>query len=210
MNKPINQDLKEYIETQILPIYLKNEEGHGLQHIEYVLRRSLKFAEQIPNLNINIVYIQAAFHDIAHHIDKDNHEKLSAQMFYQDDNIKRYFNEEERTIIKEAIEDHRASLETEPRSIYGKILSSADRTTNIEAFMKRTYTYTKKHFKEADEEQIVDRAYQHLQEKYGNHGYAKMYVDDSEYQAFKDEIQELLNNKEKFKTKYLKVNKLKK
>ncbi len=34
-------------------------------------------------------------------------------------NIKEFFNDEERKIIKEAIEDHRASSNHEPRNIYG-------------------------------------------------------------------------------------------
>lgn len=43
--------------------------------------------------------------------------------------------------MSEAIEDHRASLEYIPRSIYGKIISSADRNTSIEDILKRTYEY---------------------------------------------------------------------
>ena len=35
-------------------------------------------------------------------------------------------------IIKEAIEDHRASAKNEPRSIYGKIVSTADRNNTVE------------------------------------------------------------------------------
>ncbi len=41
--------------------------------------------------------------------------------------MKDFFDDEQRIIIKEAIEDYRATLEYEPRSDYGKIISSADR-----------------------------------------------------------------------------------
>ena len=68
-----------------------------------------------------MVYVIAAFHDIAVHIDRKNHEILSADIFYNDDNMKKFFNSEERLIIKEAIEDNRASLKGEPRSIYGRV-----------------------------------------------------------------------------------------
>ena len=44
--------------------------------------------------------------------------------------------------LKEAIEDHRVSLEYEPRSDYGKIISSADRTTSIDSVLQRTHSYT--------------------------------------------------------------------
>ena len=37
--------------------------------------------------------------------------------------MENYFSLAERIVIKEAIEDHRASAKSEPRSIYGKILA---------------------------------------------------------------------------------------
>ena len=49
-------------------------------------------------------------------------------MFIKDKNMKKWFNSNERNVIKEAIEDHRASSNHEPRSIYGMIVSTADRT----------------------------------------------------------------------------------
>ena len=122
----INQNLQKYIETYILPLYEKNEKGHGIEHINYVIRRSLEFAKQFPDINIDIVYTASAYHDIAHHIDKDNHEILSAEIFFNSIEMEQFFTLEERILIKETIEDHRTSLKTEPRSIYGKILSSAD------------------------------------------------------------------------------------
>lgn len=45
-----------------------------------------------------MIYAIAAFHDIAHHIDKDNHEVLSAEIFYQNAKMKEFFNEEQRKI----------------------------------------------------------------------------------------------------------------
>ena len=134
----MNIELKHYIEENILTEYSKNEKGHGIEHINYVINRCFKFAEQFDNIDLNILYVVACFHDIAHHIDKNNHEILSAQIFYDNEDMKQFFSDEERLVIKEAIEDHRASLEYEPRSIYGKIISSADRTTSIESILKRS------------------------------------------------------------------------
>ena len=70
--KTINRELKDYIEQQILPIYENNDSGHATEHIQYVVKRSLRFASQFPNINLEMVYVIASFHDIAHHIDKDN------------------------------------------------------------------------------------------------------------------------------------------
>ena len=41
-------------------------------------------------------------------------------------------------MIGEAVEDHRASLPYEPRSLYGKIISEADRDLDFERILKRT------------------------------------------------------------------------
>lgn len=204
--KLINEKLQAYLQAEIFPLYDKNEQGHGICHIHDVIRRSLDFVSQFTDINKEIVYTIAVYHDIAHHIDKDNHEILSAQIFYEDEALKQFFTEEERFIMKEAIEDHRASLKTEPRNIYGKILSSADRTYHLDDFMKRADAYTRKYYPNLTEEQIIARAYQHLQEKYGREGYSKMYVFDLEYQKFKEEVAKILQDKVEFKKRYLRVN----
>ena len=121
----INNKLKQYIEENVFPEYKKNDQGHDLEHIKYVINRSIKFADTIPDINYDIVYTVASYHDIGHHINPKLHEIISAEIMYKDDNLKEYFSDEERLIIKEAIEDHRASSDHEPRSIYGKIVSTA-------------------------------------------------------------------------------------
>lgn len=74
----LNKELKGYIDKEILPIYDKNEMGHGLAHIYYVIRRCLEFAKKFPEVNLDMLYTMASYHDVAHHIDKNNHEILSA------------------------------------------------------------------------------------------------------------------------------------
>lgn len=123
----INPKLKEYIEENILPLYDKNEEGHGINHIKTVIERSLKFAKE-QNANLDMSYVVAAYHDLGHPIDRKTHEIISAQIFSKDEQMKNFFSDEQRKVIKEAIEDHRASSDHRPRSIYGRIVSTADRT----------------------------------------------------------------------------------
>ena len=85
----MNEELKQYIQTQLFPEYAKNEEGHRIEHINYVIERSLKFASQVPDINMDMVYTIAAYHDIGHHIDAKNHEKVSAEMLLQDKELKK-------------------------------------------------------------------------------------------------------------------------
>ncbi|MBE6799743.1 MAG: HD domain-containing protein [Ruminococcaceae bacterium] len=205
----INKNIEKYIKAEILPQYEKNDSGHSLEHIDYVLKRCFKFSEQFQNINYNILYTIAAFHDIAHHIDKANHEKLSAEFFYYDEKMKEFFSEGERILIKEAIEDHRASSTYEPRSDYGKIISSADRSTDIDDFLRRTHTYTLKHFPNCTKQEMIERAYKHTDQKYGKSGYAKHYIKDEEYEIFRENINLLLSNKEDFAKKYCNLNNIK-
>lgn len=206
----INNKLKEYIEDNIFPEYSKNDQGHDLEHIKYVINRSIKFADTIPDINYDIVYTVASYHDIGHHINPKLHEIISAEIMYKDDNLKEYFSEEERIIIKEAIEDHRASSDHEPRSIYGKIVSTADRNNTVEACLRRSYTYGKRLEPTATDEELFERAYKHLILKFGEDGYAKFFFKDEEYEKFLHDIRELLADKSNFiKTQRDYINELK-
>ena len=194
----INKELKEYIENNIFPKYSKNEPAHNIEHIQYVIRRSFKFAETVPDIYYDIVYTVAAYHDIGHYIDSKRHEIVSGEIMAEDENLKRFFSEEELVIIREAIEDHRASAKNEPRSIYGKIVSTADRNNTVEACLRRSYTYGKKLEPEATEDELFERAHKHLCLKFGENGYAKFYFEDEEYENFLKEIRELLSDKDNF------------
>ena len=196
--KIINNDLKKYIENEIFPLYKRNEYGHGIEHIKTVIKRSLNLAKNY-DVNINIVYTVAAYHDIGHYIDRKTHELISAQIFLKDEKIKKWFNEEEIKTIKEAIEDHRASSQNKPRSIYGMIVSTADRTIgDIDTSIKRSYSYGLTHYEGITKEQQIERVYEHLKEKYGENGYAKVYLKDEELEKGLKKLRIELKNKEKF------------
>jgi len=195
----INKELKKYIEENIFPEYDKNEKGHDINHIKYVIDRSFELVKENElDVNSDIVYTVAAFHDIGHHIDSKTHEIISADIMYKDENLKKFFNDEERLIIKEAIEDHRASAKDDPRTIYGRIVSSADRNNTVEACLMRTYTYGKKLDPNATEESLFERAHDVLTKKFGEDGYAKFYFKDKKYEKFLKDIRKLLSNKDKF------------
>ena len=194
----INEDLKKYIEENIFPEYSKNEPAHNIEHIKYVISRSFKFADTVPNINYNMVYTIAAYHDIGHHIDSKRHEMISGEIMSKDENLKKFFSKEELNVIKEAIEDHRASSDHEPRSIYGKIVSTADRNNTVESCLRRSYTYGKKLEPNFTDEELFERAYKHLNMKFGENGYAKFFFKDEEYENFLKDIRELLSDKKRF------------
>lgn len=198
MNKELNEKLVEYIEKKIFPLYDRNEFAHGINHIKTVIRRSLELADGY-DVDFNIVYTVAAYHDLGHFIDRKRHEIISAEMFMKDENIKRWFADEQRMVIKEAIEDHRASCNHVPRTIYGKIVSTADRTiTDIDNTIKRSYTYGKKNYIGLSEEEQFERVYEHLVEKYGENGYANVYLEDKEFDEAVSKLRQALENREEF------------
>lgn len=195
----VNNDLKEYIENNLFPEYNKNEVGHGIEHIKYVIKRSFELVKQNGlEVNPDMVYTIAAYHDIGHHIDSKTHEIISAEIMNKDKNLAIFFSQKELNIIKEAIEDHRASSEKQPRSIYGKIVSSADRNITVESCLSRTYTYGKKLNPSASDEELFLRAHDALNKKFGEDGYAKFYFKDKKYEDFLKELRTLLADKEKF------------
>ena len=204
----INQKLKEYIENSIFPSYNKNDLGHNLDHIRYVIDRSLKFASNLSDINYNMVYVIAAYHDMGHYINAKNHEKVSADMLLEDMNLREFFNEREIQTMAEAIYDHRASFEGEPRSIYGKIVSSADRNTKVDVILKRTYAYRIEHNPNDTIEELVECSRIHIIDKFGKSGYAKekMYFDDLDYKRFLEEILVLVEDKIRFRKLFMEVN----
>ena len=205
----VNPILRTYIEENIFPEYDKNEPAHSISHIKYVIDRSFQLVcENNLDVNPNMVYTIAAYHDIGHHIDSKTHEILSAQIMINDESLKQFFTDEERQIIKEAIEDHRASSKEEPRSIYGKIVSSADRNTLVEVPLKRTYSYRLKHNPNDSLDDIIEDSRQHIINKFGKKGYAteKMYFEDLDYKKFLEEISILAEDKNEFKRRFMEVN----
>lgn len=202
----IDKNLKEYIEKEIFEFY-KNNECNLVDHINYVIRRSLDFALNICDVNVNMVYVIAAFHDIGYHINKDAHEILSADIFYNDKKMREFFNEDELIIIKEAILDHRPK-QIEPRSIYGKIIRTADRETSIKDTLKRTYKYALKNYSSMNKVDMINKVRDYLLRKYGNIESKDSYIKDLEYDQFICSFKELLNNKDKFIEMYLEVNEI--
>ena len=195
----INNRLKNYIESEVLPEYELNDKGHNLRHINIVMDRAFELAETY-DINENMLYCIVCFHDIACHIDREKHEILSAERLFNNIILREFFDEEQMVIMKEAVKDHRASLEYEPRNIYGRILSSADRKCDIDDYFKSSLGYTLKSKQYATDEEHIEDSYRHAIEKFGKNGYAvkKFYIPDKKYKAFLDEIQRLIESKDEF------------
>lgn len=79
-----------------------------------------------------------------------------------------------------------------------KILSSADRDIDVDESLRRIYLYSIEHFSELSEEETIEECYNHTLKKFGEKGYTKFFLEDSDYDNYLKELRNLLNNKEKF------------
>ena len=195
----VSAEIRDYIESKILPRY--NElGGHTDEHVRQVIERSLRFAEQAPEINVDMAYVIAAYHDLGRLVDDETHNMESGKMLRADEFLREHFSAEEVETMAQAVEDHRASLGREPRSIYGKLVSSADRNSDKEGMLSRSYDYAKHLHPEMTDEQLMEEARVHLREKYSPDGYAAktMYFDDPDFQAILVWIEEITRTPEKF------------
>lgn len=156
-----------------------------------------------------MVYTIAACHDIGKYINSDIHEKIAAEEFIKDENMKAFFDDEKRNVIKEAIEDHRSSKEDTPRSKYGMLISSADRNTRIEIVFIRSFFVAKAKMPEYNIEEYLDYTIKRLSKRYSEENPENMFYEDEIYRIFLKDMRQLLKNEQEFKKLYCDVNHIK-
>ena len=179
MTDYIDKQLILYIGQEILPRYDHFDAAHQRNHAEEVIARSLALAGHY-DININMVYTIAAYHDTGLSEGRDTHHLVSGRIIREDSKLREWFDEEQIETMAQAAEDHRASSGHEPRSIYGKIVAEADRLILPETVIRRTIQYTRDHFPDYDKEQQYQRFREHLLEKYSDSGYLKLWLPESD------------------------------
>lgn len=178
LNHTASLDLVEFIETQILPQYAHFDKAHNLEHVTRVIRRSLELARQ-TGADIDMVYAIAAYHDIGMSGPRAVHHITGGRIMASDARLKRWFSAEQIKMMREAIEDHRASASRAPRSLYGKIIAEADRDIVPEVVLRRTVQYGLANYPEMDKEEQWKRFCEHVDAKYSSHGYIRLWIPGS-------------------------------
>lgn len=143
----VSLDLMEFVERNILPRYNNFDKAHNLNHANNVIKNSLALALS-TGADINMAYTIAAYHDLGLEGPRAIHHISSGKILMADRRLRRWFSEEQIKIMKEAVEDHRASASHAPRSIYGKIVAEADRDLEPEHIFRRTIQYGLSHYPE--------------------------------------------------------------
>lgn len=194
----INTSLQTYIEQEILSRYDHFDAAHQRDHANDVIRRSLALAEHY-DVDVNMVYAIAAYHDTGLCEGRDTHHLVSGRIIREDGHLKKWFGETQIEIMAQAAEDHRASADHEPRSIYGKIVAEADRLINPEKVIKRTIQYGLEHYPELDKEAQYQRFRAHMMEKYADGGYLKLWLPESENAAQLEILRQTIRDEKKLR-----------
>lgn len=174
----IKPELRLYVETQVIPRYDKFDKGHQRDHVELVIEQAL-YLSQFYDVDVNMVYAAAAFHDTGLQKDRETHHLESARIIREDAALRKWFSPAEIEIIAQAAQDHRASSDYEPHTIYGKIVAEADRQIVPQTVIRRTIQYGLSHYPELDKEGHWQRMCHHMKKKYAEGGYLKLWIPES-------------------------------
>ena len=198
MENSVSLDLMEFIEKNILPRYSEFDKAHNMEHVTRVVRRSLEIARKL-GANLNMAYTVAAYHDLGLSGPRAVHHLTSGKILIADARLKRWFSQDQMKIMKEAVEDHRASASHAPRSIYGKIVAEADRDLEPEKVFRRTVQFGISNYAEMDKEQQWKRFCEHMEQKYSQNGYIKLWIPVSPNEQSLKAIRETIEDKKRLR-----------
>ena len=178
MVEEISNNIIKYVEEKIIPKYQNFDRAHNIGHAQAVIAESLHLAAYY-DVDINIVYVTAAYHDLGLQFGRETHHLESARIVRHDARLREWFDHEEIELIAEAVEDHRASNKHAPRSIYGRIVAEADRQIIPEEIIRRAVEYGLDKQPELNKEAQWLRMRDHMHEKYAEGGYLRLYIPES-------------------------------
>ena len=189
----VNPEIMEYIRTNIVLQYESFDPAHRVDHVCNVIRSALEMSRHY-DVDIDIVAMAAACHDLGLSEDRKTHHLVSGRIIRNNVDLQRWFTAEQIETIAQAAEDHRASSDHEPRSIYGRIIAEADRQIVPETVIRRTVQYGLEHYAELDRDGHWQRMLEHLHEKYAEGGYLKLWIPESSNAAELERLRKIIRD----------------
>ena len=194
-------ELKNYVEAHILPQYAHFDAAHRRDHVDAVIAASVRYARAC-GADEQMAYVIAAYHDVGLSEGRDVHHLASARILLADKVLRQWFSEAQLMTMAEAVEDHRASASRPPRSIYGRIVAEADRQIDADTVIRRTVQYGLTHYPDMSREEHYERMCAHLREKYGDGGYLKLWISDSDNVAKLEELRKIIRDESLLRKKF--------
>lgn len=199
MTKPIRPDLQAYIEREILPRYDSFDAAHRRDHALMVIRQSLELAEQ-TGADAEMAYVIAAYHDTGLCEGREQHHIVSGRIIRADRNLLQWFSPEQIETMACAAEDHRASADHAPRTLYGRIVAEADRYIHPESIIRRTVQFGMEHYPGLDKAGHYERMVQHLNEKYGRNGYLRLWFAESPNAERLERLRQIIDDEKQLRS----------
>ena len=186
--------LSAFLEEEIIPRYAAFDKAHREDHARSVVQRALQMAAFYP-VNRNMLYAAAACHDLGLAVDRKTHHLESGRIIREASRLREWFSPEQIETIAEAAEDHRASSDHAPRSLYGRLVAEADRLIEPEQIIRRTVQFGLSHYPELEKEGHWQRTLEHLHEKYDYGGYLKLWIPESPNAAKLEALRRIIADK---------------
>lgn len=158
-----------------------------------VIRRSTELARKI-GADVNMAYVAAAYHDLGLEGPRAIHHLTSGKILAADARLKKWFSPAQIRLMREAVEDHRASASHAPRNMYGKIVAEADRDLNPDTVFRRIIYYGIDHYPDKGKKQHWERFVEHLGNKYSRNGYIKLWIPGSENEQHLKNLRALIED----------------
>ena len=198
MKPSVNLELMSFVEQEILPRYNAFGRSHGLQHVQRVIHNAIELA-RLTGADVNMAYTIAAYHDLGMEGPRAIHHITGGKILMADKRLTRWFSSSQIRIMKEAVEDHRASSSRTPRSIYGKIIAEADRDIAPDTVFLRAVEFGLENYPQIDKEQQWGRFRQHIKEKYGRRGYLRLWIPESPNAKYLEMIRQTIDDEKKLR-----------
>ena len=191
----IRPEILSWIEEAVLPRYDDFDKGHRRDHAQYVISTALSLARHY-DVDPELIAVAAACHDLGLSVDRKTHHLESGRIIRAMAELRGWFTPEQVETIACAAEDHRASSKDEPRSIYGKIIAEADRQIIPGTVIRRTIQFGLKNYPDLDREGHWERTVAHLQEKYAEGGYLRLWIPESPNAARLEDLRAIIRDRE--------------
>ena len=197
--------IREFVEREIVPRYDLFDAGHGRDHVLTVISQALQLAEHYPEVDRCMLLVAAAYHDLGLAFGREKHHIHSAAIVREDDRLRQWFDDDEIDIMADAAQDHRASSDHEPRTIYGRIVAEADRIIDSEIIVRRALQYGMSHYPGLGRDEQYARLKQHMHEKYAAGGYLRLWVPHGDNARRLEEFRRTLADEQAFRALFDRV-----
>ena len=200
----VTLEIMDFVERNILPRYADFDKAHNMEHVTSVIRRTLALAQHM-GADEDMAYVIAAYHDLGLEGPRAVHHITSGKILQADRRLAKWFSPQQITIMREAVEDHRASASHSPRSIYGRIVAEADRELKPETVFRRTVMFGLDHYPDMTKEEHWKRFSEHIHDKYSVSGYIKLWIAGSQNEKDLAEIRRIIEAPSELKENFDKI-----